>query len=65
MFGPEGLLVLFGVVIVFLLYLVFINHRTINRLLDDVGTLSGKMQITSDELEALLRNVDEHRKKSL
>jgi cell division protein FtsB len=65
MFGPDGLIVLFGVVIVFLLYLVFIGQRTINRLLDDVDKLSGQMQTTSDEIEALVRNVDGHRKKSL
>jgi cell division protein FtsB len=65
MFGPDGLIVLFGVVIVFLLYLVFIGQRTINRLLDDVDKLSGQMQTTSDEIEALVRNVEGHRKKSL
>lgn len=65
MFGPEGLIVLFGVVIVFLLYLVFINHRTINGLLDDVDILSGQMRMTSDDIEALLRSVDGQRKKTL
>ncbi|MBN1195062.1 MAG: hypothetical protein JXA08_06935 [Methanomicrobiaceae archaeon] len=65
MFGPEGLIVLFGVVIVFLLYLVFINYRTINGLLDDVDKLSGQMRMTSDDIEALVRSVDGQRKKTL
>jgi predicted Holliday junction resolvase-like endonuclease len=58
----EVLVVLFGFVILFLLFIVYLMQRRIQQLLGEVGRLSGKMNVTTSELEALTRNVEEFKK---
>ncbi|NYT06112.1 MAG: hypothetical protein GKC04_07070 [Methanomicrobiales archaeon] len=62
MIDVSILLVLFGGVIVFLLFLVYLMQRRIQQLLREVDRLSGRMQVTSSEIEALSRNVEEFKK---
>ncbi|MBT8507200.1 hypothetical protein AZH53_01990 [Methanomicrobiaceae archaeon CYW5] len=63
---PEAiLLILFGVVIVFLLLVVKIMHTRIYQLLDEVDKISGKMNLTSNEIEQLTKNVEEFKNKNL
>ncbi|MDT8358162.1 MAG: hypothetical protein RQ758_06615 [Methanomicrobiaceae archaeon] len=58
----EVLLILFGFAIIFLLFLVAVMQRRINQLLRDVDRISGRMRVTSTELEALTKNVEEIKK---
>ena len=61
---PEAiLLILFGVVIVFLLLVVKLMHTRIYQLLDEVDKISGKMNLTSNEIEQLTKNVEEFKNK--
>lgn len=63
---PEAiLLILFGVVIVFLLLVVKLMHTRIYQLLDEVDKISGKMNLTSNEIEQLTKNVEEFKNKNL
>ena len=63
---PEAiLLILFGVVIVLLLLVVKIMHTRIYQLLDEVDKISGKMNLTSNEIEQLTKNVEEFKSKNL
>lgn len=63
---PEAiLLILFGVVIVFLLLVVKLMHTRIYQLLDEVDRISGKMNLTSNEIEQLTKNVEEFKSKNL
>ena len=62
MLFQEVLLILFGVAIIFLLFLVAVMQRRINQLLRDVDRISGRVRVTSSELEALTRNVEEIKK---
>lgn len=56
----EGLmLVLFGLVIVFLLFVVKLMHTRINQLLSEMDSLNGKVNLTSNEIEVLTKNVEE------
>ncbi len=61
----ELIVVIFGLVIVFLLFLVVIMQRRIQQLLNDVNRLSGKMQVTTNELEELTKNVEQFKKLQL
>jgi predicted Holliday junction resolvase-like endonuclease len=61
----ELIVVIFGLVIVFLLFLVVIMQRRIQQLLNDVNRLSGKMQVTTTELEELTKNVEHFKKLQL
>lgn len=58
----EVLVLLFGFVILFLLFIVYLMQRRIQQLLSEVGHLSGKMNVTTSELETLTRNVEEFKK---
>jgi len=63
---PEAiLLILFGAVIVFLLLVVKIMHTRIYQLLEEVDKISGKMNLTSNEIEQLTRNVEEFKGKRI
>ncbi len=57
---PEGImLILFGVVIVFLLFVMKLMHTRINQLLEEMNNLNGKVNLTSNEIEELTKNVEE------
>jgi len=51
------LLVLFGIVIVILLFLVILMHRRIYQLLTEMNQLENKMTVTSSEIEELTKKV--------
>ncbi|GAB7015732.1 hypothetical protein JCM10550A_10990 [Methanogenium cariaci] len=53
------MLILFGVVIVFLLFVVKLMHTRINQLLKEMNSLNGKVNLTSNEIEELTKNVKE------
>ena len=56
----EGvMLILFGIVIVFLLFVVKLMHTRINQLLSEMDSLNGKVNLTSNEIEQLTKNVEE------
>ncbi|KAF1078906.1 hypothetical protein [Methanogenium sp. MK-MG] len=56
----EGvMLILFGIVIVFLLFVVKLMHTRINQLLAEMNDLDGKVNLTSNEIEELTKNVKE------
>lgn len=60
MTSPEGImLILFGIVIVFLLFAVKLMHTRINQLLAEMSSLNGKVNLTSSEVEELTKNVQE------
>lgn len=56
------LLVLFGIVIVFLLFLLYLMQRRIYQLLHEVDELSSTMTVTCGEIEELTKNVNEFKK---
>jgi Na+-transporting methylmalonyl-CoA/oxaloacetate decarboxylase gamma subunit len=62
MIDASALLVLFGVAIVFLLFLVYLMQRRIQQLLNEVEHLGGRMQVTTSEIEALSKNVEAFKK---
>ncbi|MBN1195063.1 MAG: hypothetical protein JXA08_06940 [Methanomicrobiaceae archaeon] len=62
MIDGSLLLVLFGVVNVFLLFLVYLMQRRIQQLLVEVEHLGGRMQVTTSEIEALSKNVEAFKK---
>jgi cell division protein FtsL len=62
MIDASVLLVLFGVAIVFLLFLVYLMQRRIQQLLNEVEHLGGRMQVTTSEIEALSKNVEAFKK---
>ncbi len=63
---PEAiLLILFGSVIVFLLLVMKIMHTRIYQLLEEVDKISGKMNLTSNEIEQLTKNVEEFKTKRI
>ncbi|KQC03839.1 MAG: hypothetical protein APR53_00465 [Methanoculleus sp. SDB] len=62
MIDASVLLVLFGVAIVFLLFIVYLMQRRIQQLLNEVDRLGGRMQVTTSEIEALSKNVEEFKK---
>lgn len=56
----EGvMLILFGIVIVFLLFVVKLMHTRINQLLTEIHSLDGKVNLTSNEIEQLTKNVEQ------
>ena len=58
--SAEGImLILFGIVIVFLLFTVKLMHTRINQLLAEMDSLNGKVNLTSTEVEELTKNVEE------
>jgi HAMP domain-containing protein len=59
----EGyLLIFFGVIILVLLFLIELMQRRVEQLLDEVERLRGRMNVTTTEIEALTRNVEEFKK---
>jgi cell division protein FtsL len=58
----TGILILFGVIILILLFLMLLMHRRIQQLVVEIDGLKSKMNITTSELEALSRNVEEYKK---
>ncbi len=59
----EGyLLIFFGVIILVLLFLIELMQRRVEQLLDEVDRLRGRMNVTSTEIEALTKNVEEFKK---
>ena len=57
--AEETMLILFGIVIVFLLFTVKLMHTRINQLLAEMNSLNGKVNLTSTEVEELTKNVEE------
>jgi len=58
MMNSESILfVLFGIVIVILLFLVILMHRRIYQLLTEMNQLENKMTVTSSEIEELTKKV--------
>ena len=57
--AEEIMLILFGIVIVFLLFTVKLMHTRINQLLAEMNSLNGKVNLTSTEVEELTKNVEE------
>ncbi len=55
----EILLILFGVVILVLLFVVYVMYVRIQQLLNEFDQMESKMKITDSEIEALARNVEE------
>lgn len=58
----TGIFILFGVIILVLLFLMVLMHRRIQQLVVEIEELKSKMNITTSELEALSRNVEEYKK---
>jgi HAMP domain-containing protein len=59
----EGyLLIFFGLIILVLLFLIELMQRRVEQLLSEVDRLSGRMNVTSTEIEALTKNVEEFKK---
>jgi HAMP domain-containing protein len=59
----EGyLLIFFGLIILVLLFLIELMQRRVEQLLDEVDQLRGRMNVTSTEIEALTKNVEEFKK---
>ncbi|MDD4299626.1 MAG: hypothetical protein PHO78_03105 [Methanomicrobium sp.] len=56
------IIVLFGIVIIFLLFLLYLMQRRINQLLNEVDGINSTMNITCSELNELTRNVEEFKK---
>ena len=57
--AEEIMLILFGILIVFLLFTVKLMHTRINQLLAEMNSLNGKVNLTSTEVEELTKNVEE------
>jgi HAMP domain-containing protein len=59
----EGyLLIFFGVIILVLLFLIELMQRRVEQLLSEVDRLRGRMNVTTTEIEALTKNVEEFKK---
>lgn len=59
----EGyLLIFFGVIILVLLFLIELMQRRVEQLLGEVERLRGRMNVTTTEIEALTKNVEEFKK---
>ncbi|ADN36495.1 conserved hypothetical protein [Methanolacinia petrolearia DSM 11571] len=59
------LIILFGIVIVFLLFLLYLMQRRIYQLLDEVDELNNTMTVTCGEIEALTKNVNDFKKNKI
>jgi hypothetical protein len=61
--GSETLLLLvFGFAIVFLLYLMYVNERTMNHLLGEMIRLENIMIATREEVASLSRDMSDSRR---
>ena len=62
-FGAESfIIILFGLVIIFLLFLLYLMQRRINQLLNQVDNINSTMNVTCSELTELTKNVEEFKK---
>lgn len=59
------LIVLFGIVIVFLLFLLYLMQRRISQLLNEVDELNSAMKVTCGEIEELTKNVNDFKKNKI
>jgi hypothetical protein len=55
----EIMLIIFGIVILVLLFVVYVMYIRIRQLLKEFDQMESKMKITDSEIEALARNVEE------
>lgn len=63
MFDINGLMiVLLSVIIICLLFIMYVMYVRIQQLLTEVDALTGRMEITGNELEQLTRNVEEYKR---
>jgi cell division protein FtsL len=58
----QFLLMIFGIIIVFLLFLVFIMWVRIHQLMHDMETIENRIHDTDSELDVLTRNIEEIKK---
>jgi cell division protein FtsL len=59
----EGyMLVMFGVVIVIQQFILYLMYVRIQQLLNEIGTIDGKIRITDTELENLITRVEEFKR---
>jgi hypothetical protein len=58
-------LLVFGIAIVFLLYLVYANERTMNHLLGEVLRLEDMLISTREDVASLSRDADDSRRLKL
>jgi predicted Holliday junction resolvase-like endonuclease len=56
------LLIIFGVIILVLLFVVYIMYVRIQQLLREFDQMESRMKVTDSEIEALARNVEEIKK---
>jgi len=56
------LLIIFGIVILVLLFVVYIMYVRIQQLLREFDQMESRMKVTDSEIEALARNVEEIKK---
>jgi hypothetical protein len=62
----EGyMLVLFGIVIVFQQGIIYLMYVRIRQLLDELGTIHGRIRMTDSELESLIARVEEFKRGKL
>lgn len=59
------LIILFGIVIVFLLFLLYLMQRRISQLLGEVDELGNAMTVTCGEIEELTKNVNDFKKNKI
>ena len=63
MFDINGfMIVLLSVIIICLLFIMYVMYVRIQQLLTEVDALTGRMEITGNELEQLTRNVEEYKR---
>jgi predicted Holliday junction resolvase-like endonuclease len=56
------LLIIFGIIILVLLFVVYIMYVRIQQLLREFDQMESRMKVTDSEIEALARNVEEIKK---
>jgi predicted Holliday junction resolvase-like endonuclease len=56
------LLIIFGLIILTLLFVVYIMYVRIQQLLREFDQMESRMRVTDSEIEALARNVEEIKK---
>ncbi len=56
------LLIIFGLIILALLFVVYIMYVRIQQLLREFDQMESRMKVTDSEIEALARNVEEIKK---
>ncbi|HUU75045.1 MAG TPA: hypothetical protein VMW63_03035 [Methanoregulaceae archaeon] len=57
-----SLIIIFGIVIIVLLFIVYVMNVRIQQLLRDFEQMESKMRLTDSEIEVLARNVEEIKK---